>query len=358
MLSEEYGLHRVVHPEGVLPQQAERLDPSLPLRDTELLIEVDSLNIDAASWAQIWRQGSADVQKVSKIIAAIVSTRGKMHNPTTGSGGMLMGRVSQIGARHPANSRLRPGDRIATLVSLTLTPLFIEEIRAVHPFTERVDVRGHAILFASGQYAKLAGDLSDAVALAALDVCGAPAQVARLAKPGMRVMVLGAGKSGTLSLAQAKRSLGGKGQIIAVDVSAPALQTLRELDFCDVAIQADATRGMEVMERVSDATGGALCDLVVNCASAPNTEMSTVLSTRKGGVALFFSMATSFTAATLGAEGVAKDLTLLMGNGYVPGHAELALNLLSTDDRLRKLFEARYPVVALTALPTSNSGAR
>src|SRR6266852_1120464 len=173
MLSEEYGLHRVVHQEGVLPQQAERLDPSLPLRETELLIDVDSLNIDAASWAQIWRQASADVREVSKIIAAIVRTRGKMHNPATGSGGMLIGRVGQIGARHPASSRLRPGDRIATLVSLTLTPLFLEEIKAIDPLTERVDVRGYAILFASGQYAKLSGDLPDPVALAVLDVCGA-----------------------------------------------------------------------------------------------------------------------------------------------------------------------------------------
>ncbi|HYR56770.1 MAG TPA: L-erythro-3,5-diaminohexanoate dehydrogenase [Myxococcaceae bacterium] len=357
MLSEEYGLHRVVHQEGVLPQQAERLDPSLPLRETELLIDVDSLNIDAASWAQIWRQASADVREVSKIIAAIVRARGKMHNPATGSGGMLIGRVSQIGARHPASSRLRPGDRIATLVSLTLTPLFLEEIKAIDPLTERVDVRGYAILFASGQYAKLSGDLPDPVALAVLDVCGAPAQVARLAKPGMRVMVLGAGKSGTLSLAQARKSLSGKGQIIALDISARALQTLRELDFCDVAIEADATRAMEVMQRVSDATGGALCDLVVNCASAANTEMSTVLSTAKSGVALFFSMTTRFTAATLGAEGVAKDVTLLMGNGYLPGHAELALDLLRTDDRLRRLFEARYAALAPAAPSASNSGA-
>jgi L-erythro-3,5-diaminohexanoate dehydrogenase len=59
----------------------------------------------------------------------------------------------------------------------------------------------------------------------------------------------------------------------------------------------------------------------------------------------------------LGAEGVAKDVTLLMGNGYLPGHAELALDLLRTDDRLRKLFEARYAVVAPAALSGSNSGA-
>ena len=39
-------------------------------------------------------------------------------------------------------------------------------------------------------------------------------------------------------------------------------------------------------------------------------------------------MATSFSAAALGAEGLAADVTMLVGNGYVPGHAELALDLL------------------------------
>ena len=351
MLSEEYGLHRVVQEEGVLPQQAQQLDPSLPLRDTELLVEVDSLNIDAASFAQIWTQSDGDARRAVQIIESIVRARGKMHNPVTNSGGMLIGRVKKIGSRHPALSRLSPGDRIATLVSLSLTPLSLEEIKAIDPLTARVDIRGRAILFATGIYAKLPVDLPPAVALAALDVCGAPAQVARYAKPGMRVAVIGAGKSGALCLAQARRSLGSTGQLIALDVSRAALGSLLSLGLCDVGIAVDATHPVELMEKVAEETRGALCDLVVNCASAPNTEMATVLSVRVGGMALFFSMATSFGAATLGAEGVAKDVTLLMGNGYVPGHAELTLDLLRTDGRLRKLFEDRYYRAARAPLP-------
>jgi L-erythro-3,5-diaminohexanoate dehydrogenase len=70
--------------------------------------------------------------------------------------------------------------------------------------------------------------------------------------------------------------------------------------------------------------------------------MATVLATRDGGTAIFFSMATSFTAAALGAEGVGKDVTMLFGNGYVPGHADLTLELLRTDARLRVFFAGRY----------------
>lgn len=341
-MSDAYGLSRVVGEAGVLPQGAQRLDASLPLRDGELLIDVECLNIDAASFKQLKEACGGDAQAVAQMIRAIVAERGKMQNPITGSGGMLIGRVREISPRHPAAGRLAVGDRIATLVSLTLTPLVIEEIKAVHLGIDRVDVKGHAILFASGIYAKLPSDMADTLALAALDVCGAPALVARYVKPGMTVAVLGAGKSGALCLAQARESLKGKGKLLALDISQNALDTLSGIKLCDVALAVDATRAVDVMQRVSQATEGALVDLVVNCASVANTEMASILSVRDGGTVIFFSMATSFTRAALGAEGVGKDVTMIMGNGYVPGHAELTLQLLRAHAPLRQLFEQRY----------------
>jgi L-erythro-3,5-diaminohexanoate dehydrogenase len=255
---------------------------------------------------------------------------------------MLIGRVRELGAKHPARDVLKVGDRIATLVSLTLTPLVIEEIKAVHAGIDRVDIRGHALLFASGIYAKLPTDLPDTLSLAALDVAGAPALIARHVRPGMTVAVLGAGKSGALCLAQAKRNLKGHGKLLALDISEKALAALKGIGLCDAALKVDATQAVDVMQAVSEATGGALCDLVVNCASVGNTEMATLLSVKDGGMAIFFSMATSFTAAALGAEGVGKDVTMLVGNGYVPGHAELTLDLLRAEPALRRLFETRY----------------
>src|SRR5690606_30912388 len=155
MQRDPYGLSRVVSPQGTLPQAADALDPSLPARSDELLIDVDHLNIDAASFRQISTEAQGDPQRIAATIAEIVRTRGKMHNPVTGSGGMLIGRVREVGSDHPARGVLAPGDRIATLVSLTLTPLHLEEILAVHPSIDRVDVRGHAILFSSGVWARL-----------------------------------------------------------------------------------------------------------------------------------------------------------------------------------------------------------
>ncbi|MFL5407105.1 MAG: L-erythro-3,5-diaminohexanoate dehydrogenase, partial [Myxococcales bacterium] len=115
-MPDPYGLRRVVRPKGVLPQQAEALDPGLVLGDDELLIDVEHLNIDAASFRQLWSAAQKDPQVLTGLVTEIVRNRGKMHNPVTGSGGMLIGRVSRIGPGHPAASELKPGERIATLV--------------------------------------------------------------------------------------------------------------------------------------------------------------------------------------------------------------------------------------------------
>jgi len=45
--------------------------------------------------------------------------------------------------------------------------------------------------------------------------------------------------------------------------------------------------------------------------------------------------------AALGAEGVAADVTMLIGNGYVPGHADLALDLIRAEPGVRQIFASR-----------------
>jgi L-erythro-3,5-diaminohexanoate dehydrogenase len=335
--SDPYGLSRVVRPRGVLPQAAEVLDPSLPGGPDEVVIDVEHLNVDAASFRQLEAAAGGDPGRIAEAIAEIVRTRGKMHNPVTGSGGMLIGRVRTVGPRFPG--AIEVGDRIATLVSLTLTPLALDAIERVHLGSDRVDVKGHAIGFASGVFAPLPEDMPDTLALAALDVCGAPAHTARLARRGETVLVLGAGKSGALCCAQARAN---GARVIALDISGPAVARLREAGLADAGLTGDARKPVEVMEAVQDLTAGKGADLVINCASVGGTEMASILAVRDRGTVLFFSMATSFTAAALGAEGVGKDADLLVGNGYAAGHAELTLGLLRSNAELRKLFEERY----------------
>ncbi len=336
------GLNRVVAPRGVLPQQAEQVDPSLPIAEDELLIEVESLNIDSASFKQISDSCQGDPARIAQAVEGLVARRGKQHNPVTGSGGMLLGRVVQVGPRFPVGEKpVQVGDRVATLVSLSLTPLFIRQIKKVHTEIDRVDIEGHAILFASGLFAKLPTDLPEAVSLAVLDVAGAPAQTRKLVQPGQTVVVIGGGgKSGLLCLYEAKRKPGVR--TIALEYSAENVSRLKALGFVDQVIQADARDAVGTYEKVKAATGGQMADLVINVANVPETELACVLCCRKGGIVYYFSMATSFTRAALGAEGVGADVDLRIGNGYTEGHAEVALGLIRESAELRKIFTETY----------------
>jgi len=339
----KYGTHRVIEPKGVLPQAAQKINNTMDIYDNEILIDVKALNIDSASFTQLKQTNDNNPELVGNAILEIVNQRGKMQNPVTGSGGMLIGTIKQIGSKLEKTHDLKVGDSIATLVSLSLTPLNIKAITKIHMDIDRVEIDGQAILFESGIFAKLPEDMDESLALAALDVAGAPAQVAKLVKPGDTVLILGAsGKSGMLCSYEAMKRVGPTGRVIGAVIDEANKQQLVDLNLCHDYIVGDAKDSMFVYKELVRITDGRECDIAINCVNVPDTEMSTILPVRDDGVAYFFSMATSFTKATLGAEGVGKDVVMIMGNGYTKGHAEITLSELRENKALRDIYEKIY----------------
>lgn len=339
----KYGSHRVLEPQGVLPQPALKLDNDFStVHDNEILVDVIALNIDSASFTQLEDEAGHDVERIKAKILEIVGQRGKMQNPVTGSGGMLIGKVNRVGSAL-AHRDLKAGDKIASLVSLSLTPLRIDRITAIHPKIDRVEIEGQAILFESGIYAKLPEDMTEGLALAALDVAGAPAQAAKLVKPGDSVLILGAnGKSGMLVGYEAMKRVGPTGRVVGNCRREEDARLLVEMGLVHEATLSDATNALEFLHVALSANDEKEYDVVINCVNVPNTELSSILPARDGAVVYFFSMATSFTKAALGAEGVGKDVTMIIGNGYSKDHAEITLWELRENEQLRKLFEERY----------------
>lgn len=349
MTSSPIGLHRVLDPVAVLPQAAHRLDAAPGLWPDEVRVRVRTLNLDAASYRQLagahrLEDGGTDGDAVRAEVLAIIAERGKMQNPVTGSGGMLIGTVEDVGPMSPLG--LAVGDEVATLVSLSLTPLAITDgLARWDGLSEQVPARGHAILFGRSIAARLPADLAPDLALMVMDVCGAPALVARVVRqyvaagrPPSVAVIGGAGKSGSLSLAAARRE--GARRTVGVVPVDHELNALRVTGVADEVTLADARDPVALAAAVEQALGGP-ADLTVVCVDVPGCEHGAVLATADGGTIVFFSMATSFSAAALGAEGLAADVTMLVGNGYVPGHAAYALDLLRADSGVRSLFEGR-----------------
>ena len=308
----------------------------------EIICDVISLNIDSASFTQIEEACGGDEQKIGEMIMGIVAERGKQQNPVTGSGGMFIGKVAYIG-EDLKDRDLKVGDKIASLVSLSLTPLKIEKILAIHKDIDRVDIIGQAVLFESGIYAKLPDDMSEPLALAALDVAGAPAQARKLPKEGDSVLILGAnGKSGVLCGYEAMKKVGPKGNVVGVVRNPAQVPALMELGVYNKVIVASATEPIAVLDAALAANDGKEYDISICCVNIESCEMSAILPVRDDGIVYFFSMATSFTKAALGAEGIGKDVTMIIGNGYTKDHAEITLNVLRENEKLRKLFDEKY----------------
>lgn len=339
----KYGTHRVIEPKGVLTQAAWKIDNDMTKRySNEIICDVISLNIDSASFTQISEACGGDEEKIGEMILGIVAERGKQQNPVTGSGGMFIGKVAYIG-EDLADRDLKVGDKIASLVSLSLTPLKIDKILAIHKDIDRVDIIGQAVLFESGIYAKLPEDMSEPLALAALDVAGAPAQARKLPHEGDSVLILGAnGKSGVLCGYEAMKTVGDKGNVVGVVRNPAQVPALMELGVYHKVIVADATKPIEVLEAALAANDGKEYDISICCVNIESCEMSAILPVRDDGIVYFFSMATSFTKAALGAEGIGKDVTMIVGNGYTKDHAEITLNVLRENEKLRKLFDEKY----------------
>jgi L-erythro-3,5-diaminohexanoate dehydrogenase len=341
--SDPIGLHRVVDPPGVLPQAARRLDTREQIWPDEVRVRVHRLNLDAASYRQLYDATDGDGDAIRAQVLDIIGSRGKMQNPVTGSGGMLVGTVDQVGERSPLG--LKVGDRVTTLVSLSLTPLVVQDgLQVWDGLGEQVPCEGYAILFGRSIAAVLPDDLPEPLAMAVMDVCGAPALTARVVRQyagrgdGPTVCVIGAaGKSGSLALAAA-RDAGAARTVGVVPVQREA-DLLAGTGLADEIVLADARDPVGLSEAVTKAGGPA--DITVVCVDASGCEGGAILSTAQQGTVIFFSMATSFTAAALGAEGLASDVTMLIGNGFVPGHAEYALALVRTNAGVRSLLASR-----------------
>ncbi len=343
MLGDPFGSHRVLEPSGALPQPAWRLDNDPGRRfETEIHVAVETLNIDAASFRQLEAASGGNDERIAELVRKTVEERGKQHNPVTGSGGMLIGRVTWVGKEAAARG-YSMGDRVATLASLSLTPLALGEVRAVRRTSAQIDVEGTAIVFLSAPLVRLPADLPERLALAVCDVAGAAPQVDRHTGPGDRVVVLGAGgKSGLLSCAAARRRVGAEGMVVGVEAAENYANDLEGLALCASVVRVDARRPLAVRDAVLEATSGVEADVVISCVNVDGVEPSAILLTRPRGKIYFFAMSTSFTAAALGAEGMSKDIDMFIGNGYAEGHADFTLDLVRSSPALLAVLSRRY----------------
>ena len=256
--------------------------------------------------------------------------------PSPGRAGCCSGGCSRPHPDRPdaADAPRRERDRHARLALADPASRRPRARRARAERAARHRRRGRALRDAA-PYARMPEDMPDRLALAVLDVAGAAPQVARLVKPGASVCIFGAGgKSGMLCAAEARRTGGKTARVIGIESHAPFADDLRALGLCDEVLVARCARsGRGARPRCSRRTAAARSTSSLSCVNVTDAEMSAILVTRDRGIAYFFAMSTSFTKAALGAEGVGKDVDLMIGNGFAHGHADHSLAMMRRSRR-------------------------
>lgn len=340
---EYFGTHRVIEPQGLLPQAATKVDNTPEIWSNEILIDVIALQPTATAINEIKKRVGEDKQAIIDEIKRIVEEEGKFQEPASKAGGMLIGKVKEIGPDLKDKvGDLKVGDKIATLVSLSLTPLKIYEILDFNADTEQVPCKADAVLFESGIFTKIPDDLGQELSLAVMDIAGAPAQVAVNAKAGDTVVVMGAGKAGLLCLAEAKKRVAPHGKVVCMEYSEAQCELVRKLGIADVILQVNGQKPLETYNKYMEAMDGELADFTVSTVNVRDTELSTILVTKDTGKIYFFTMSTDFAKASLGCEGAKKYVTMVLGAGYYPGHADIAFNVVRENAGLRQYLTDRY----------------
>jgi L-erythro-3,5-diaminohexanoate dehydrogenase len=337
-----FGTHRVIKPEGLLPQAADKVDNTPDIWANEILVDVIALQPTATAFHTIKEKCGTDIEKIKDEILSIVEDRGKFQDPVTKSGGILIGIVKQIGANIPEKFDVQVGDKIATLHSLSLTPLKLYGITDIDLDTEQVPCKAEAVVFESGLITRIPDDLGEGLSLAVMDIAGAPAQVAMNVKPGDTVVVLGAGKAGLLCLAEAKRRAAPHGKVVCLEYSEEQCKVVEDLGIADLILQVDGQKPLETYNKYIAAMNGSLADFTVNTVNVPNTELSTIMVTKDTGRIYFFSMSTDFVKASLGSEGIGKYTEMILGAGYLPGHVQITFDIVRSNQKLKEYLHNRY----------------
>lgn len=330
------GVHRSLEPPGALPHIATVLDPMAPVNEHEVELAVQRLAIDATSFAEIRRRSERDPDRMARTIEQIVGERGKLQNPWTGSGGVLMGRVVEVGAARSCDD-LAPGEIVVPLASLIAIPLVLSDVGPVDPLDPHVPVRGRAIVTGAMRCGRMPSDLPARVALTAFDVYPVASYVRALASPEAHVLVLGAGHAGLLALAAAGEAVGGSRAPTVVDVSEQALARAVAVEPSATALLADVTQPLTVTTALAEA-GAVPADLTLVCTDVAGAEGTAILATAARGTVIFFSTATRFAAAALGADAIGSRAHLLIPNGLTEDRGQYALDLLRAVAPLRRAF--------------------
>lgn len=346
-----FGANRVIEPKGVTPVMAWKLDNDRKVRAGEICVSLETVHIEWDNFNQICNYCSNDEDRIKARIMQIVQQRGKLHNPYTGSGGLFMGTIEEIGVGTDTGS-LRVGDRVYSLSSLTGVVMHLDEIKSIDYHYGQIECIGYVICFEATSIVKYEGDISPKYLLSAIDEEGNFIGFRKAIRNSQaeRVAIIGGNFSTMLLYAQTLTDGYGKGthvtaildknsigELTEKEITAAFLPVIKKTCYVDLSQPLDAYQS--VVEQLYDARP---MDAVINLEDIPGSETVATLLVKENGVVFYASLKNNYGAGLLVADSLGKEVTSYALDGYVKEAHTFATELIEKVGANLEFLDAIY----------------
>lgn len=323
-MSMTYGIRRVLEPQHVLPTSAWKLDNSRNIYSDELRVSIKRIHLEGTGFKQICTEVNDDEKKIKQQIIDIVIKRGKLHNPVTDTGGLVMGVIEEIGAEYSNPMDLKTGDKIICNVSAASVPMYIEDITSVNKAFNQVEATGYAIVHDMIPIVKIPEDLPLDLLMFTFDQSGTLFRLHQLIRDSKKFLVVGNSMLTNLLYGYViRREVGTEAEIVclfdkrtSMRMTGKGIDELIEKVFNEVHF-INILRPMECMKQLD---AESLFDLSINCAEIPGAETINILATKPEGTVLFANLINNLNIALYITESMSKSLYVKCAEGYLNGY--------------------------------------
>ncbi len=327
-----YGIKRVLEPQHVLPTSAWKLDNSRNIYPDELRVSIKRIHLEGTGFKQICTEVNDDEKKIKQQIIDIVIRRGKLHNPVTDTGGLVMGVIEEIGSDYDNKTSLKTGDRIICNVSAASVPMYIEDITSVNRAFNQVEATGYAIIHDSIPVVKIQEDLPLNLTMFTFDQSGTLYRLHQLIGDGKKFLIVGNSMLTNLLYGYViRREVGAEAEIVclfdkrtSMRMAGKGIDELVEKVFDEVHF-INILKPMECMKQLD---AESLFDLSVNCAEIPGAETINILATKPEGTVLFANLINNLNIALYITESMSKPLYVRCAEGYINGYDDFDIEII------------------------------
>ena len=328
----QYGIQRVLEPQHVLPTSAWKLDNNRNIYPNELKVSIKRIHLEGTGFKQICTESNDDEKKIKQSIVDVVIRRGKLHNPVTDTGGLVMGVIEEIGAEYANHQGFEVGDLVICNASAASFPMHIENISAIDRAYNQVEAKGYVIVHNEIPVVKAPKGISNEMLMFAFDQSGTLYRLKTLLEGKSKFLIVGNSMLTNLLYGYViRRELGQECEITCLldkksntKIAGKGIDNLIQNVFDEVNYL-DILRPVECMAKLG---AESYYDLSVNCAEIPGAETINILATKPKGTVLFANLINNLNIALYITESISKPLDIRGAEGYLEGYDDFDIELV------------------------------